>query len=57
MAKKIKVIHALDSNWYKVGEVYTILDEKRYEGIGVQVLKDGNGHVPDVIKDGDFEYI
>lgn len=55
--KKIKVIHHLEENWYRTGEVYIVKDETRYAGIGIQVVKENNGHTPDVIKDGDYEYI
>lgn len=55
--KKIKITHHFESSWYRTGEVYSVKDEKRYEGIGVQVVKENNGYTPDVVRDGDYEYV
>lgn len=54
---KIRIVKAHEGKWYKVGEVYTVLDLDRYSGIGVQVVKPGNGHTPDVVADEDYEFI
>ena len=50
---QIKVINAKSWNWYHVGEIYTVLDAKKYD-IGIQVVRENNGHVPDVIEHGDY---
>lgn len=55
--RKIRITHHCDANWYKTGETYIVRDERKYEGIGVQVVKNGNGVTPDVVFDGDYEYI
>lgn len=56
IGRKIVVTHHVEANWYRTGEDYTVLNDTRYEGIGVQVVRPGNGHVPDVVMNGDFEY-
>lgn len=56
MFEKIRVIKAADYNWYKVGDTFVVKDKNRYE-IGVQVYKENNGRVPDVVQHGDYEYI
>ncbi len=55
--KKIRIIADGNGKWYKCGEVYVVKDELRYAGIGVQVYKEGNGHVPDVVMDADYEIL
>ena len=56
MLERIRVIKAANYNWYKVGDVFIVKDKDRYD-IGVQVYKENNGRVPDVIQHGDYEYI
>lgn len=57
IGRTIKIIHHTESNWYRTGETYVVKDDRRYEGIGVQIVKPENGHIPDVVADGDFEYV
>ena len=54
---KLRVIKANKDNWYKVGEIYEVKDLHKYEPYGVQVVKEGNGHVPDVVMTDDYELI
>lgn len=55
---EVKVINSHDGNWYNVGEIYKVRDSKKYSQIGVQVWNsDDNDKHPDVIMNGDFEYI
>ena len=55
---KVKVTNSHDGNWYQVGEIYTVRDSEKYSSIGVQVWNsnDNNKH-PDIIMNGDFEYV
>lgn len=53
---KIKVIKAYEDNWYKVGDIFLVKDAERYE-IGVQVYKNNNGCVPDVVQHGHYEIL
>ena len=55
---KVKVIKACSYNWYHIGEVYEVRDSNKYSEIGVQVWNsDKNEKHPDVIMNGDFEYV
>lgn len=55
---KVKVIKEHCGNWYHVGEIFDVRDENRYSEIGVQVWNsDKNKKHPDVIMNGDFEYV
>lgn len=55
---KVKVINSNDSKWYKCGEIYEVSDKYKYEGIGIQVWNASANIVrPDVIMDGDYEYV
>lgn len=55
---KVKVIKACSDNWYHIGEVYEVRDSNKYSEIGVQVWNlDNDEKHPDVIVNGDFEYI
>lgn len=54
---RIRVIKANKRNWYKVGQEYYVKDAHQYQPLGVQVFKENNGHCPDVIENGHFEYI
>lgn len=56
MLERIRVVKAADYNWYKIGDVFIVKDKNRYE-IGVQVYKENNGSVLDVVQHGDYEYI
>jgi len=54
----VKVIKACSDNWYHIGEVYEVRDLNKYSEIGVQVWNsDKDEKHPDVIMNGDFEYI
>lgn len=55
---EVKVVNSHNGNWYHVGEIYTVIDSKKYSSIGVQVwnCNDDNKH-PDIIMNGDFEYV
>lgn len=55
--KKIRVIKGGKQKWYKKGQEFLVKDEQKYQPYGVQVLKENNGKVPDVVMNGDFEYI
>ncbi len=55
--KKIRVIKGGKQKWYKKGQEFWVKDEYKYQPYGVQVLKENNGKVPDVVMNGDFEYI
>ena len=54
---QIKIIKAESYNWYKVGEVYLVKDKDKYENMGLQIYREDNGRVPDVIMHGDYEEI
>ena len=55
---EVKVINSHDGNWYNVGEIYKVRNSKKYSQIGVQVWNsDDSDKHPDVIMNGDFEYI
>lgn len=55
---KIRVIHAEAGNWYHVGEEYEVRDSEKYSSVGVQVWNSGETKAhPDVIANGDFEYV
>ena len=55
---KVKVIKEHSGSWYHIGEIYDVRDENKYSEIGVQVWNsDKNEKHPDVIMNGDFEYV
>ena len=55
--KKIRIIKGGDWKWYRKGQEYFVKDEYKYQPYGVQILKENNGKVLDVVMNGDFEYI
>ena len=55
--KKIRIIKASKWNWYRKGQVFVVKDEYKYQPLGVQVLRPNNGHEPDVVENGHFEYV
>lgn len=55
--QEIRITKAKKDNWYKKGETYYILDAYKYQPLGVQVVREGNGRVPDVVENGHFTII
>lgn len=56
--KQIRIIHSVQGNWYRVGDVYDIRDEEKYSSIGIQVYNGITDHShPDIVMHGDYEYV
>ena len=54
---KIKVIKSHRGCWYKKGQIFTVLDLSKYQPHGVQVVRPNNGKEPDVVAEGDYEFV